>query len=96
MKIIVDENIPATTVSELQDQGYDVLDIRGTSDQGMTDQKLWQKAVQEKRLLISTYKGFAEHGSAPPISQVDIHSATLSTVKIIESIRTGESVKLSQ
>ena len=61
MKIIVDENIPTTTVNELREQGYDVLDIRGTSDQGMTDQKLWQKAVQEKRLLITTDKGFAEH-----------------------------------
>jgi len=34
MKIIVDENIPATTVTELRVQDYDVLDIRGTSDQG--------------------------------------------------------------
>lgn len=61
MRIIVDENIPATTVTELREQGYDVLDIRGTSDQGITDQELWQKAVQEKRLLITTDKGFAEH-----------------------------------
>ena len=47
MKILVDENIPATTVTELREQGHDVLDIRGTSDQGMADQELWQKAVQE-------------------------------------------------
>ena len=36
------------------------------------------------------------NGSAPPISPVDIHSATLATFKIIESIRTGECVKLGQ
>lgn len=61
MKILVDENIPATTVTALREQGYDVLDIRGTDDQGMPDQELWQKAVQQKRLLITTDKGFAEH-----------------------------------
>lgn len=38
-----------------------MLDIRGTSDQGMADQQLWEKAVQEQRLLITTDKGFAEH-----------------------------------
>ena len=61
MKILVDENIPATTVSALREQGHDILDIRGTSDQGMADLELWQKALREKRLLITTDKGFAEH-----------------------------------
>lgn len=61
MKILVDENIPATTVTDLREQGHDILDIRGTSDQGMSDQELWQKAVREKRLLITTDKGFVEH-----------------------------------
>lgn len=61
MKILVDENIPATTVTELREQGNDVLDIRGTSEQGMDDQQLWQKSIQERRLLITTDKGFAEH-----------------------------------
>ncbi len=59
MKILVDENIPTTTVTELREQGHDVLDIRGTSEQGMADRQLWQKAVQEQRLLITTDKGFA-------------------------------------
>lgn len=61
MKILVDENIPATTVTELREQGHDVMDIRGTNDQGMPDQELWQKAIEQKRLLITTDKGFSEH-----------------------------------
>jgi predicted nuclease of predicted toxin-antitoxin system len=61
MKILVDENIPAVTVTELREQGYDVLDIRGTGEQGMDDQHLWEKATQEQRLLVTTDKGFAEH-----------------------------------
>jgi len=44
MKILVDENIPLMTVRKLDEQGYDVIDIRGTDDQGITDEALWQKA----------------------------------------------------
>jgi hypothetical protein len=32
MKIFVDENIPLITVKELCEQGFDVIDIRGTND----------------------------------------------------------------
>ena len=59
MRILVDENIPLMTVKELQSKGYDVHDIRGTADQGITDAELWQIAQKEKRLLITTDKGFS-------------------------------------
>lgn len=61
MKIFVDENIPMITVKELVLQGYDVIDIRGTDDQGITDEALWQKAQELGCLLITTDKGFAAH-----------------------------------
>jgi hypothetical protein len=59
MKILVDENIPLMTVKALRSKGYDVRDIRGTGDQGIQDADLWQIAQQEKRLLITTDKGFS-------------------------------------
>ena len=37
MKIFVDENIPNVTVDPLRAAGHDVLDIRGTPQQGMVD-----------------------------------------------------------
>jgi predicted nuclease of predicted toxin-antitoxin system len=61
MKILVDENIPLHTVQELRSKGFDVIDIRGSEDQGLTDDALWQKAQQEKSLLITTDKGFSVH-----------------------------------
>lgn len=61
MKICVDENIPNVTVQELRNLGHDVLDIRGTVDQGMDDDILWAKVQAEQRLLISTDKGFVWH-----------------------------------
>lgn len=61
MKILVDENIPLTTVRDLRLKGFDVLDIRGTAEQGITDEVLWKKAQREKRLFITTDKGFSIH-----------------------------------
>ncbi len=58
MNICVDENIPLITVVELRKLGHDVLDIRGTDDQGISDDLLWEKVQKEKRLLITTDKGF--------------------------------------
>ena len=61
MNISVDENIPLITVQALRDLGHDVLDIRGTVDEGMPDDALWEMVQREGRLLITTDKGFAQH-----------------------------------
>lgn len=61
MKIFVDENIPLMTVRALREIGHDVLDIRGTADEGMTDDALWEMIQPERRLLITTDKGFTQH-----------------------------------
>ena len=54
MKILVDEHIPLMTVQVLPTMGYDVRDIRGTPDEGMQDDALWEMAQREERLLITT------------------------------------------
>jgi predicted nuclease of predicted toxin-antitoxin system len=60
MKIFVDENIPARTVRELCKLGHDVMDIRGTDKEGVTDEEVWGLVQKEGRLLITTDKGFAQ------------------------------------
>jgi len=40
MRAIVDENIPLMTVNELRGLGHDVVDIRGTEHEGITDEEL--------------------------------------------------------
>ena len=59
MRILVDENMPLMTVHALRESGNDVLDIRGTSDKGATDDVLWEIAKIQGRLLITTDKGFS-------------------------------------
>ena len=61
MKICVDENIPLNTVEELRNLGHDVLDIRGTADQGIADDVLWAMIEPDRRLLITTDKGFVQY-----------------------------------
>ena len=61
MRILADENIPNITVHELRAKSHDVLDIRGTERQGMFDDDLWQFAQTERRMLVTTDKGFSEH-----------------------------------
>jgi len=59
MKVLVDENIPLTSVQRLRQVGHDVLDIRGTTDEGMSDELLLKRAYEEGRLLITTDRDFA-------------------------------------
>ncbi len=61
MKVLVDENIPLMTVQTLRERGFDVLDIRGTADEGVEDEVLWEKIQSEGRLLITTDKGFTQY-----------------------------------
>ena len=65
MKILIDENIPLTTVRALRAQGHDVLDIRGTVDEGIPDYALCEMAQREEQLLITTDKGFVHHREQP-------------------------------
>jgi predicted nuclease of predicted toxin-antitoxin system len=58
MRICVDENIPKITVERLCHLGHDVLDIRQTASQGLTDELLWSRVQAERRLLVTTDKGF--------------------------------------
>jgi predicted nuclease of predicted toxin-antitoxin system len=61
VKILVDENIPQMTVQALRESGHDVRDLRGTVDEGLDDRTLWIWACKEKRLLITTDKGFSHY-----------------------------------
>jgi predicted nuclease of predicted toxin-antitoxin system len=61
MKIFVDENVPLITVRTLREMGHNVMDIRGTPDEGMTDDALWEMVQKQERLLITTNKGFTQH-----------------------------------
>ena len=61
MNILADENIPLVTIRMLREMNHNVLDIRGTRDEGITDEALWSIVKREHRLLITTDKYFAQY-----------------------------------
>jgi hypothetical protein len=48
------------TVVRLRDLGHDVRDVLGTPDRGLKDPDLWSAALGDRRVLITTDRGFTE------------------------------------
>lgn len=44
MKFFLDENFPKSALHFLESRGHDVLDIRGTEQEGSTDMELFELA----------------------------------------------------
>ncbi len=63
MKIFIDENIPKITVQEIRNKYPDTKDIRGTKNEGITDNRIWEIVKTENRLLITTDKGFSKYNT---------------------------------
>ena len=82
----MDENIPRITVDALLMQGHDVLDMRGTSDEGIDDNQLWLIAQQTKRLLITTDKGFTRFRNIPHFGLVIVRLRKPNRMKIHEKV----------
>ena len=57
---MVDENIPKMTVRALSARGDDLLEIRGTECEGLPEDQVWQICQDQKRLFISTERGFSK------------------------------------
>jgi predicted nuclease of predicted toxin-antitoxin system len=89
MRILVDENIPRMTVERLRELGHDVKDIRGTGDQGLADAGLWKVAVRERRLLVTTDKGFTEYRTASHSGILIVRLRQPNRLKIHQSVMLG-------
>ena len=89
MKIFVDENIPRMTVEHLRGLGHDVRDIRGTPHQGVADAEVWDLAMREGRLLITTDKGFTVHRTPPHHGILVVRLRKPNRLKIHNSVMHG-------
>ena len=86
MKVLVDENIPRMTVDRLRELGHDVRDVRGTLEQGSVDSEIWSHVTNEKRLLITTDKGFTEYRGTAHYGILIVRLRQPNRLKIHESI----------
>ncbi len=65
MKIVVDENIPNVSVQELRSLSHDVLDIRGTPQQGMFEHRPLSPPVGRLRSIHRLNAAIVEKFSEP-------------------------------
>jgi predicted nuclease of predicted toxin-antitoxin system len=89
MRILVDENIPRMTVDGLRELGHDVRDIRGADDEGLADAGLWDVALRERRLLITTDKGFTQYRAASHPGMLSVRLRQPNRLKIHQSVMLG-------
>ncbi len=89
MRILVDENIPRMTADRLRELDHDVKDIRGTADKGLPDAGLWDLAVRERRLLITTDKGFTQYRAASHSGILIVRLRQPNRLKVHQSVMLG-------
>lgn len=58
MKFLLDENFPKSAEKLLLDYGHEVVDIRGTIQQGINDFQLFDYAQQIQAVLLTTDRDF--------------------------------------
>jgi predicted nuclease of predicted toxin-antitoxin system len=66
MKLLADENIPASVVKILTEEGYDIRWIR-TDSPGISDIEVMRYAHQEKRIILTYDKDFGELAVKDPV-----------------------------
>jgi predicted nuclease of predicted toxin-antitoxin system len=58
MRFFLDENFPKTAAKILIENGHDVFDIRGTSDEGSEDIDIFQIAQERNAIFLTTDKDY--------------------------------------
>lgn len=58
MKFLLDENFPRAAIDFLEARGHEVLDFRGTADQGMKDDAVFTRAQRSQAVLLTTDRDF--------------------------------------
>jgi predicted nuclease of predicted toxin-antitoxin system len=58
MKFLLDENFPKTAENLLAEFDHQIIDIRGTEQQGMEDENLFELAQREQAVLLTTDRDF--------------------------------------
>ena len=65
MKFLTDENVSTKVVNSLRKFNYDVKDIKEEKLYGLSDEKIFELAQKERRIIISHDKDFIRSASLP-------------------------------
>ena len=72
MRIKVDEDLPTRAVELLRDSGHDAVSVMEQGLSGWKDAALWGVVQDERRLLLTADKGFADARHHPPGSHLGV------------------------
>jgi predicted nuclease of predicted toxin-antitoxin system len=66
LRFLIDEDVPRSTTRVLRDAGFDVTNVHEAGLQGKSDDKVFEYAQSESRLLITCDMGFSNILKFPP------------------------------
>ncbi len=58
MKFFLDENFPKSSENILKELGHEIVDIRGTSEEGMSDLNIFKLAQEKEAVFLTTDNDF--------------------------------------
>ena len=58
MRFLLDENFPKAALDVLKASGHEVFDFRGTAEEGIADQQVFEKAQDLDAILLTTDRDF--------------------------------------
>ncbi|OGK48986.1 hypothetical protein A3A55_03505 [Candidatus Roizmanbacteria bacterium RIFCSPLOWO2_01_FULL_40_14] len=58
MKFLADENLPQVVINHIASKGYQIVDLKKTSNQGKTDSEICKIAKQNQKIIITYDKDF--------------------------------------
>jgi len=66
MKFFANENVFEPIIAYLRDLGHDILSIRDSGLSGITDDEVYRRACDEKRVIVAMDKDFSRTFRFPP------------------------------
>lgn len=67
MRFLADENIVSSVITALQEEGYEVFDVKKSTLRGKNDEKLIQYALSGHFIILTHDKDFLHQNRAPVI-----------------------------
>jgi predicted nuclease of predicted toxin-antitoxin system len=91
MRLLLDENTPRDLAVALRNEGHDVVWVPETADRSAPDARIWQRAIDEERTLVTADLGFPLPGRPPPgiiiLRHFDRVSTAALTALLLDAIK---------
>ena len=103
MKILCDENLPATLAAQLRAAGIDALDVRDCGLVGASDDEVLARSVEEERILLTMdVRRFGNLIATPPgttpglvVARLPELSTRVVCARLVSFLQTTDEIELA-